>query len=129
MEPLTASAIATLAFTVAAEKLTEAGLGKLNQLREKIGKRLRGRSEAEKVLTEAENVPPEAVEVVTGYLEEEMQKDPDFAKEVNDLAQEIINIGKIENWSVTGGQVIKDNTGTVYAPSFEQIDGDVNLNY
>ncbi|MEA5468534.1 hypothetical protein [Spirulina sp. 06S082] len=121
MEALTGAAIATLVFTkffeTSAEKLTEGALEKLNRLREKIWNRFRGKSEVEKVLTDAENGSSEALKQVVGYLDEAMEKDPVFAKEVNDLAREIINIGKIEgeSWIVTGGEVkyVKDNKAPV----------------
>ena len=55
MEPLTAGAIATLAFTKACEKtiekFTEAALLKMDALRKKIWEKLRGNPNAEKALT------------------------------------------------------------------------------
>ena len=58
MEPLTATAIITLAFSKsiekAAEKLTEGGLQKLNDLRQLIWQKVRGQAKVENALKQVE---------------------------------------------------------------------------
>ena len=92
MEPLTAGAIATLAFTKAFEKtieiLTEATLTKINDLRKKIWQKLRGNLKAETALVAAEKGSKADLETVTAYLKQAMDYDNQFAQEVQTLAKE-----------------------------------------
>lgn len=100
MEPLTAGVIATLAFTKAfektIEKFTEAALAKMDELRKKILNRLRGNQKAEAALTAVEQGNKSELQQVAQYLENAMREDPQFADEVQLLAQEI-NAGKIQD--------------------------------
>jgi hypothetical protein len=86
MEPLTAGAGATLAFTKAfektIEKLTEATLTKINDLRKKIWQKLRGNLKAETALAAAEKGSKPDLETVTAYLKQAMDYDNQFAQEV-----------------------------------------------
>lgn len=106
MQPLTASAIATLAFTKifekTIEKFTEAALTKMDELRKKIwDKLLRDDSRAETALAAVEQGNKSQLERVKIYLENAMRSDPQFADEVQLLAQEI-NAGKLpDNSSMT----------------------------
>jgi hypothetical protein len=105
MEPLTASAIATLAFTKifekTLEKFTEAALAKMDELRKKIWDKLRGNSRAETALTAVEQGNESELERVKIYLEDAMRSDPQFAEQVQLLAREI-NAGKLpDNSSMT----------------------------
>jgi len=117
MEPLslTAGAIATLALTkvfeTTIEKFTEAGLAKIAQLRAKIWQKFKGNNEAEKALAEAEKGSKADLDQVVANLEAMMNKDPDFAKEIQALAREIED-EKIENYQPMT-QIIKDQ-GTGY---------------
>lgn len=112
MEPLTAGAIATLAFTkvfeTSIEKFTEAAIAKMNELRKKIWDKFRGNVKAESALTAAEKGSKPALDQVAAYLQEVMDKEPEFAKEVQGLAQEIVNMSDIQSeniWNVFGGEV------------------------
>ncbi|MGD2183212.1 hypothetical protein [Lusitaniella coriacea] len=95
VEPLSAYAIATLAFisgnaaSTVVGKLTETALEKANELRKKIWAKFRGKEEAEKALKAAEEGKEAELETVAKWLKDAMQKDPDFAKEIQALAKEI----------------------------------------
>lgn len=126
MEPLTAGAIATLAFTKAfektIEKLTEATLTKINDLRKKIWQKFRGNLKAETALAAAEKGSKADLETVTAYLKQAMDYDNQFAQEVQTLAKEIqqeINIGKIQGQNVQniyGGEAEQNNANNTNAP-------------
>ncbi|MCV3212191.1 hypothetical protein OGM63_01385 [Plectonema radiosum NIES-515] len=126
MEPLTAGAIATLAFTKAfektIEKLTEATLTKINDLRKKIWQKFRGNLKAETALAAAEKGSKPDLETVTAYLKQAMDYDNQFAQEVQNLAKEIqqeINIGKIQGQNVQnvyGGEAEQYNVNNPNAP-------------
>ena len=102
---LTAAAIATLAFTKFLEsgsgelgkKFTETAITKMEQLRQKIWEKLRGKTKAESALATVEKQGSQAeLGRVTVYLQDEMEDDPQFAAEVQALAQEI-NAGKLQD--------------------------------
>ncbi|MBW4591905.1 MAG: hypothetical protein KME46_03005 [Brasilonema angustatum HA4187-MV1] len=130
MEPLTAGAIATLAFTKAfektIEKFTEAALVKMDKLRKKIWDKLRGNIKAETALAAAEKGSKADLDTVTAYLRVEMDKDERFAQDVQTLAREIhqeINIGKISGQNVQnvyGGEAYQNNDSK--APIFQGVD-------
>lgn len=133
MEPITAGAIATLAFTKAfektIEKFTEAALGKMDELRKKIWGKLRGNPKAETALVAAENGSKPDVDRVAAYLQIILHEEPEFAKEVETLAREI-EAGKIVDKS-NMTQINQDNAkgwqtkvegGTVYQ-------GDINIHH
>lgn len=108
MEPLTAGAIATLAFTKAfektIEKLTEATFNKINELRKKIWDKVRiYYPKAETALVEAEKGSKPDVDKVAAYLQVVMKEEPEFAAEIEELArviQQEINIGQIQGQNV-----------------------------
>jgi predicted amino acid racemase len=109
MEPLTATAIATLAFTKflegsagkLAEKFTEAAIAKMEDLRQKIWAKLRGKAVAEAAIAKVEQGDKSAIGTVAKYLDVVMEDSPEFAAEVQQLAQ-VINAGKlIDNSSMT----------------------------
>ncbi|BAZ25103.1 hypothetical protein NIES4073_60070 [Kalymmatonema gypsitolerans NIES-4073] len=138
MEPLTAGAIATLAFTKAfektIEKFTEAALVKMDKLRKKIWQKLRGNIKAETALAAAEKGSKADLDTVTAYLRVEMDKDEQFAQEVQTLARDIhqeINIGKIQGQNVQnvyGGEAYQNNDSK--APIFQGVDNSpININY
>ncbi len=138
MEPLTAGAIATLAFTKAfektIEKFTEAALVKMDKLRKKIWDKLRGNIRAETALAAAEKGSKADLDTVTAYLRVEMDEDEQFAQEVQTIAKEIhqeINIGKIQGQNVQnvyGGEAYQNNDSK--APIFQGVDNSpININY
>lgn len=128
MEPLTASAIATLAFTKAfektIEKFTEAALVKMDELRKKIWEKLRGNPRTEKALTAVEQGNKSELDRLAVYLQDSMDDDPQFAAEVQVLAQEI-NAGKLlDNSNMT--QNNHDNS-TGYQTRVETERGTTNI--
>ncbi|MEL6457808.1 MAG: hypothetical protein AAFX46_13835 [Cyanobacteria bacterium J06636_27] len=126
MEPLTAGAIATLAFTKAfektIEKFTETTWNKIDALRKKIWHKLAGNEEAEKALVAIDSGSKQDFELIARYLEQEMEWDKNFAQEVQTLAREIeqeINIGKIQGKNVQnvyGGEAQQNNANNTNAP-------------
>lgn len=126
MEPISATAIATLALTkvfeTSIEKFTEAAIAKMNELRKKIWDKFRGNVKAESALTAAEKGSKPDLERVAAYLQVVMNEEPEFAKEVQTLAHEIhqeINIGKMQGQNVQnvfGGQAEQNNAIGTNAP-------------
>lgn len=126
MEPLTAGAIATLAFTKAfektVEKLTEATLAKIKQLRDLVWNKIHGNQEAASAFVIAEKGSKPDLEKVAAYLESVMKSDPNFAQEIQKLAHEIqqeINIGQIQGQNlqnVYGGEAQQNNANNTNAP-------------
>jgi predicted transcriptional regulator len=141
MEPatLTAAMIATLAFSKAIEKtaetLTASVLNKLNNLREKIWQRFKGNHKLEETLAKAKKEGAKAdVDLISAHLEYEMDTDPKFAQDIQQLAQEInqeINIDKIEGRNVQnvyGGEAFQSNDAN--APTIQGGSGHtVNIHY
>ena len=99
MEPvtITAATIATLAFTKflegsagkLSEKFTETAITKMDQLRQLIWNKLRGNPKAETVLAAVEQGSKPDLDRLAVYLQDEMRDDPQFAAEVQTIAQEI----------------------------------------
>ncbi|MBP5976771.1 hypothetical protein HW132_29605 [Brasilonema sp. CT11] len=126
MEPLTAGAIATLAFKTAfgetIKNMTQATLAKINELRKKIWDKFRGNLQAETALKEAEKGTEASLERVAEYLQSVMVKQPEFAADIEKLAREIqqeINIGKIQGQNlqnVYGGEAEQNNANNTNAP-------------
>ncbi|MEM1395230.1 MAG: hypothetical protein AAGG00_18450 [Cyanobacteria bacterium P01_H01_bin.150] len=107
MEPITASAIATLAFTKAfeksIEKFTEATWNKIDALRKQIWQKFGKNQAAQNALTAADTGSQPDLDLVAQYLEQEMEWDKSFAQDVQNLAREIqqeINIGKMQGENV-----------------------------
>lgn len=132
---LTAGAIATLAFQKfiesgageLAKKFTEGAIAKMDELRQKIIERLRGKHDmAEAALHKAMVGDKQAIETVATLLGVEML-DPDFASQVQAIAQEI-NAGKlVDNSSMTQnnydnarGWQTKVEGGTAYIGEIHQ---------
>lgn len=121
MEIFTASAIAEIAFTTifntSFKKLTESAIENINKLREKIWHKLKGDSDAQKAFEETEKGSQESLKLLEGYLTQAMETDSEFAKDIQQLAQEIINIEGVkgEVWNVSGGEVnyVKENQAPV----------------
>jgi hypothetical protein len=108
----------------------------MTELIQKLGqlvwqRAIKGKPEAEKVLTAVEQQTPGEVQKLTNYLHGAWQRDPELAKQVQELVQEIhqeITIGQQQGgevWNVYGGKaekneftdnkapIVKDNTGTI----------------
>ncbi len=113
MEPmtLTAGAITALAFTKAfektIEKFTESAWNKIDDLRKMVWDKVKSRFQADKALEGAAKGSKEDVETVGDYLKIIMKEEPEFAKQVQVVAQEI-QAGKLQDNS-TMTQINKDN--------------------
>jgi hypothetical protein len=99
---LAAAEIAKIAFEAVIGKLTEASMDKGVELWQKIKQKLQKEPTAAKVLAAAEQTKSEAMieQQVVPFLQVEMLKDPNFAQEIQTLAQQIkqvINSGNQEN--------------------------------
>lgn len=90
LSTLTASAIATLAFTKfvesgagkLAEKFSEGAIAKMEQLRQLIWNKFRGKPRAETALAAIEQGSKPDLERLAVYLQDEMDDAPQFAVEV-----------------------------------------------
>jgi hypothetical protein len=100
---ITASAIATLAFQKfiesgageLAKKFTGAAIAKMDALRQKIWDKLRGTSpRVDEALVQVERGDHAALATITRNLDVVMEEYPDFAREVQALAQKI-HAGKL----------------------------------
>lgn len=98
----TASAIITLAFQEfiksgsgeLAKKFTTEAITKMKELRNFIWQKLRGNTDAERALENIENGSEEDISDVATYLKAAMKNDPQFAAQVQAMAQKI-NAGKL----------------------------------
>jgi len=133
---LTAGAIATLAFQKfiesgageLAKKFTEGAIAKMDELRQKVMEKLRGRSErVDEALAKVEQGDRAALETIAKNLEVVMDEQPEFAAAVKVLAHEI-NAGKlVDNSSMTQnnydnakGWQTKVDGGTAYIGEIHQ---------
>ncbi|MDB9411438.1 hypothetical protein [Microcystis aeruginosa] len=99
---LAAAEIAKIAFEAVIGKLTEGAMDKGVELWQKIKQKLQKEPTAAQVLAAAEQTKSEAMieQQVVPFLQVEMLKDPDFAQEIQTLAQQIkqvINSGNQES--------------------------------
>ncbi|MBD2365127.1 hypothetical protein H6G36_28895 [Anabaena minutissima FACHB-250] len=103
------------------EKFTEAAIAKANDPRKKILERLKGKSDIEQPLAAIQQGLTAELSHIEPYLQIEMNKDPQFADEVRQLAQEI-HAGKIQdnssmtqnNYDNAKGWQTKVEGGTAY---------------
>jgi hypothetical protein len=103
-DPITASAIATLAFQEfiksgageLAKKFTGEAIAKMGQLRELIWKKLRGNPDAENAMGNVENGQEDDLADIGTYLKAAMIRDLEFAGQVQAIALEI-NAGRLLN--------------------------------
>jgi hypothetical protein len=126
MEPLTAGAIATLAFNTAfgetIKNLTKATLEKIDALRKKIWDKTRGKAGAQTALEKAEKGSQTDLEKVAQYLQAVMLEDPGFATEIEKLArgiQQEINIGNVQGQNLQNlynGEAQQNNANNTNAP-------------
>lgn len=94
------------------EKTLEAGLEKGGELKRKIAERLSGNPKAESAIAAADQGDQKALKSVAAHLQLEMDEDEVFATELQQMAEQIINIGKIEGHNVQnvyGGQGLQVN--------------------
>mgnify|MGYP006281890041 FL=1 len=129
---LTASAIATLAFQKfidsaageLAKKFSTEAIAKMDTLLKRIWAKLRGKPRVEEVkatLDQTHNITPEQVNQIAAYLQVAMDEDPQFARDIQMLAQEI-NAGKLidqsnmvqNNYDQAKGWQTKVEGGTAY---------------
>jgi hypothetical protein len=122
---LSATVIATLAFTKmlekTVEKFTEGALTKMDELRQTIWKKLQGNPRAENALAAVEQGNKDELQRLAVYLQDAMEDDPQFANEVRALAQEI-HAGKLQdnsqmtqsNYDNARGWQTKVDGGTAY---------------
>jgi hypothetical protein len=117
MEPLsslTASAIASLAFQEfiksgageLAKKFTAEAIARMNDLRELIWQKLQGNSDAVAAIEQAKHGSEEVLSELATDLKRAMDKDPEFASQVQAIAQEI-HAGKIQDNS----SMVQNNSG------------------
>jgi hypothetical protein len=102
---LAAAEIAKIAFEAVIGKLTEGAMDKGVELWQKIKQKLQKEPTAAKVLAAAEQTKSEAMieQQVVPFLQVEMLKDPNFAQEIQTLAQQIkqvINSGNQESIAI-----------------------------
>jgi hypothetical protein len=110
MEPITAIAAAEIV-KIAFQEFAKSGAGELakksvggaidliKNLRDKIKAKFQGNERVEKALAEVEQGNSEALGKMTKYLDIELDEDEVFAKEVRQIAQQIINIQNQNNSS------------------------------
>jgi hypothetical protein len=111
---LTASAIASLAFQEfiksgageLAKKFTAEAIAKMNDLRELIWHKLKGNPDAVVTIEQVKNGSEEVLPELATDLKRAMDKDPDFASQVQAIAQEI-HAGKIQDNS----SMVQNNSG------------------
>lgn len=129
---LTARAIATLAFQKLidsavgelAKKFSTEAIAKMDTLLKRIWAKLRGKPRVEEVRTtidQTHKITPEQVNQIAAYLQVAMDEDPQFARDIQMLAQEI-NAGKLidqsnmvqNNYDQARGWQTKVEGGTAY---------------
>ena len=117
-DPITATVIASIAFTKLTETLSEK-LGEtvylqvtkqVKRLRALIAKRFTGNNKAELALAKAENGLDEGVAEVAKILEPVIEADPEYGAELRTLTQEIQQQINIE--SMSGEQIQNNYDGT-----------------
>ena len=120
MEPITAIAGAKLV-ELAFNEFVKSGAGEIakktvggaidlvKNLRDKIKAKFQGNERAEKALAEVEqNGNSAALDKVTKYLDLELVEDEAFARDVKQIAQQIINI---QNQNTEGDRTYNQNAG------------------
>ena len=126
IETLTAAVIAKLAFDgviqAGAGKLTEAALEKGKQLWQKIRGKVKEEGVTEAVLVEVEKNKSSQIleEKVVPFLQAAMLKDPQFAQEIQNIAQQINQeINASGQKSIKIGDVQATGSGAAAIGSFE----------
>ena len=130
VEPISTTSISTLAFMTQlaqtelgkqfiesvvgkfGEKTLEGGIGLMSKLKALIVSKLSGNPEAEAAIGTIETGEPEGIEDLAYHLKRVMKQEPAFAHELQQIAQQIINIEKVEGrnvMNVFGGQGLQIN--------------------
>jgi hypothetical protein len=115
---LTAAAIADLAFRKfiesgageLAKKYTGDAIAKMDELRKKIWDKMRGKPTAETALTSLEQGSKAELDRLIAYLQVAMDDDPQFADEIQVMAQQI-QAGKIQDNSSMVMSISDHGTG------------------
>ncbi len=147
VDALTLAAAQAIA-KIALDKFVEGGAGELGKkmtekittLVQKLGhlvwqRAIKGKPEEAKVLTAAEQQTPDDMKNLTQYLFGVWQRDPNLAKEVQQLVQEIhqeITIGQQQGgevWNVYGGKAEKNEFTDNKAPIVKDNTGTINISY
>lgn len=102
-------------------KLTEGAIEKSGQLWGKIKNRLQGEPVVEAAIVEVEAGSQEAVKQIEPFLQVAMVKDPIFAEEIQNIAQQINNEINLNQANVSMNQNISDQ-GKGYQIKAEKID-------
>jgi hypothetical protein len=126
---LTANAIASLAFQEfvksgagdLAKRFTREAIAKMDELRQKILVKLKGKPKAETAIAAVEQGSKTDLDRLAVYLQDEMEDDPQFADDVRILANEI-NAGKLivnnsttqNNYDNANGYVTNASGGVNY---------------
>ena len=82
------------------EKTLEAGLKKAGELKQKVVKKFQGNAAAEQAISAAEVGDSEGLQDVGAFLRLAMTQDQEFAAQLRQIAEQIINVGKIEGRNV-----------------------------
>lgn len=113
------------------EKMLEAGLKKAGELKSIVVKKLQGNATAEQAIALAESGDEQALKTVGAYLNVAMVEDQEFAAQVRQMAEQIINVGRIERKNIQniyGGQGLQVNDST--APVIQAGENaSINFNY
>ena len=134
-DPVTAIAVGTIA-KLAFDKFVESGAGELGKkavaaagdlvktLQDKIKAKFQGNQRAEAAIAtlEKEN-DPAALNKLEVYLDDEMQADPQFAAEVRQVAQQILNIQNQSNTSLNQQNINYGRDQNI----FNQPQGDIRI--
>jgi len=107
----------------AAKATVAGGVELVKGLRDRIRKKFQGNASATIALSDAEQGNPAALEKVTKYLDLEMDKEPAFASDLKQMAQQIINI---QNQSSTTNTQQNNNYGRDQN-IINQPQGDINI--
>jgi len=140
MDPvtLTVGAIVSLilnkALETSTEKLTEAGLEKLNQLRQVVVAKFQGKDEVLAALDSAPGDLEDAEETLNYHLKRTMKAEPDFDREVRSLAAAVYQEIQVDNTQgrnvqqVFGGKATQINDAQ--GPILSDISGGtINITY
>ncbi len=117
-----------------AEKMTEAGLQKIGELRAAIVQKLQGNPVAKAALEKAQvSGSQEDFEDVADYLKIEARKDAAFAQQVQSLVQEIKTLVQFDDVNAENVMQVFDGQGLQVikptAPTIQAKDSPITINY
>ena len=105
------------------KKFTVTAITKMDELRQMIWNRFTGDSRAETAINEIENGSTSEIPRLEVYLEDVMRDDPEFANQVQLLAEEI-NAGKLQDNSSIEQNNYDNSTGSIN--KVENVEGGTN---